>query len=856
MAAEIARWKWPDRGGQAELISLVHQAQQFVTGDRPTRQKLDQVTTKMLDLYPKADLPWAFYPSGKFNKVGFELSYETSVAAVESDASPGVPFVMLGCATNGEVFQKYSSLVKTLVYQRIMLLATTRDLPDTAEKRVELGFCDPVRVFVKFEPHKPEKVATGRLRLISSVSLVDQLCERILYSKQNNAEIAQWEVCPSKPGMGLDDTSLAKIYASFSTMQRPCEADMSGWDFGMQEWEMEWEAGFRAKLAGAESTPFATAMLNRVRCESLTLFMLSDGQFIAQRVAGKRCSGSYNTSAGNSRCRVMLGLLVGARSIFAMGDDSVEDVDLTADEAKAAYLAYGHVVKDWRECSRSSFGFCSTQLTKVNGTVKGEPLNWSRMTYRMLYATHDLESRLAQFVYETRGHKMADLLTSEVGRLVQLNVDTRKAQCARGGAQMSATKKKQPKKKKQPSGKSAPMAVAFSAPKKKSKMKSENKRGLTFTITHREYLEEVKTSSAGVVNNFTYNINAALIDSFPWLGVIGGNFQKYYFSKLLWEFTPSCATTTPGNLVMATNPDTHDPLFSSYEEFLGAQGSTQTNVWQKVVHNSLAVRDCGRVGLCRSSAVPSGADSNLYDAGNFQLQVAGSTPSITVGRLSVFYTVHFTIPVVNGGSDGAAYYYQNDDVEFTPSEWAYPLTLVEPLIKYGPTLFNVHNQSTLQFLRPGIYELFINLWDVVGGSTFSFVQNPSFQMPPGYTTVEPSSVLNRSWAGNVASGSLLITYLIYVGTSGVLASLWGSSPTDTTWGAIKVGIESVGSYYTSPGAFLSMNGELELKQAESVVMRVTKDKYVQRLLVEHLTKKKVPRVRKLEGKEGPTSDGS
>lgn len=336
----------------------------------------------------------------------FEMTYDTLLRDVKKDASPGMPFMSAAMQTNKQVLEKYGALVKGAVLERLELLAS-EDIVGKLDP-VDLvagGYCDPVRVFVKGEPHNQLKVSQGRLRLISSVSLVDQLVERFLYCKQNKAEIDAWESIPSKPGLGLNDESLLSIHnqvESWRSQGEIYEADISGWDFGMQEWELLWEADMRARLAGMVGTVYHRILRNRVWCEGTTLFMLSNGKFLAQLKHGKRCSGSYNTSAGNSRVRVMLGYLLGAKHIIAMGDDSVECFAGDSKPDIAGYESMGHIVKNYAH-SRVVFEFCSTRIYKDSkDQIRGEPVNWSRTMYRLMFAKDKHIERLSQFQYEMR----------------------------------------------------------------------------------------------------------------------------------------------------------------------------------------------------------------------------------------------------------------------------------------------------------------------------------------------------------------------------------------------------------------------------------------------------------------------
>lgn len=741
MAEAIVKWSWPHRGAEAELKSLLLQASNHIVATEPNPGVMKLATIRMLSQYPAADLPWAFL-DGNLTSKGFDYSYATALHGVEGDSSPGMPLAALGCMKNKEALEKFGPLIKKLVLARLVLLSTTVDLPTDATALVEQGFCDPVRVFVKFEPHNPKKIAEGRLRLISSVSLIDQLCERILYGKQNALEIAKWGEIPSKPGMGLDDNSLAKLHKKWLEFKEPHEADVSGWDFSVQSWELRWEADFRAELAGALGTEFHVALRARAHCEMWTLFMLSDGRLLAQGAPGKRCSGSYNTSSGNSRVRVLAGFLVGSRDIFAMGDDSVEDNSLDPEEVKARYLELGHVVKMYEPC-REGFEFCSTRIREQDGVVQGEPQNWARMTYRLLYSTHDFEERLEQYAYEMRGHKDAKRLIAVAKELLKLNVrqEVRELQCARGVAQNYPIMPSKGEKKKKPKKAKSKAVVPVAIVKKKAKKKSKQKQGAGvssvvrsmpvtigsvqrqrgpqinsgkgITVRHSEFLDTIPGSEAYSTqgSNQIYNLNPGLITEFPWLGTLGGMFESYTFNKLVFEVVSSAATTERGNMYMATQLDVEDANFTGVQDLMGYRGAATSNIWKSLTHDCLLG---GRPNLyIRTGSVPSGADPRLYDYGRFTLATEGCTTSSAIGKLYVHYEVTFYTPKVTLA--GALNFWRgwtSAPFEIVNSSW----------INYFLSgIFTVTNSSTapddyvtlnpsgsarhLQFNYPGLYQV-------------------------------------------------------------------------------------------------------------------------------------------------------
>lgn len=252
------------------------------------------------------------------------------------------------------------------MYERLKLLSEIELDPEiNAVDLVEKGLCDPVRLFVKQEPHPKKKIDSRRFRLISSVSVIDQIVERVLFGYQNRLEIAMWKTCPSKPGMGLSVATQAKaIWDDLKYKHTTCpaaEADISGFDWSVQAWELEADVEMRISL-GDFNAKTARAARNRFKCLSLSVFQLSNGRLIAQAVPGLMKSGSYCTSSSNSRIRCLMAKLIGSPWCIAMGDDSVEGF---VPNAQLLYEKLGHNCKDYILCD-ASFSESGTELCGVN----------------------------------------------------------------------------------------------------------------------------------------------------------------------------------------------------------------------------------------------------------------------------------------------------------------------------------------------------------------------------------------------------------------------------------------------------------------------------------------------------------
>jgi hypothetical protein len=284
-----------------------------------------------------------------------------------------------------------------LVIDRLDLLAE-KDISDLcAIELVKLGYCDPVRVFTKQEPHSTSKIRTGRMRQIFAVSIVDQLVERLLCADQNKREIALWDKIPSAPGLGLsDDNQLKGLYERIQILRGDtpaAEADIEGWDWSMKEWQMQWEAKARATL-GNFSERTTLILKNRYHCVAHSVYTMPDAKLVVLKEAGVQLSGCYNTSSTNSRLRVLIAYLIGARWALAMGDDCVEDSVVDAQER---YLALGHRVKMYNERT-DEFEFCSNLFTDRGAW----PVDGTKTLFRLLEQRKISPELIAQFRQEMR----------------------------------------------------------------------------------------------------------------------------------------------------------------------------------------------------------------------------------------------------------------------------------------------------------------------------------------------------------------------------------------------------------------------------------------------------------------------
>jgi len=328
-------------------------------------------------------------------------------------STPGVPWNSYG-PTNRHVLESARDVISRAVAQSFanMVFHGEKVFDMDAEQLVLNGIRDPVRVFIKNEPHKKSKADTGMWRLISGVSLVDQIKERIIGRFQNEAEIDSWVTCPSKPGIGLDDESLLEVAVCLRDMLSRglvCSSDISGFDWSVKGWELRADAERRRQLAGAsEASLFNFLLRVQAHCVANSVLVLPDGLMWAQLREGIQLSGSYWTSSTNSAMRLLMTLVARIRSGVApdpidqitMGDDSVERYWEGLD---VALRELGHEVKFVKIYrSIADVEFCS-HLWRDDGLAV--PVNPWKTLFRYLSHPPDSTSYLdwrAQLMYFVR----------------------------------------------------------------------------------------------------------------------------------------------------------------------------------------------------------------------------------------------------------------------------------------------------------------------------------------------------------------------------------------------------------------------------------------------------------------------
>lgn len=199
---------------------------------------------------------------------------------------------------------------------------------------VENPEADPIRIFIKGEPLKTKKLIEGKYRLISSVSLADQLIDAMVFGTMNDLAIENCMAIPNKAGWG-------PVNGGWKCVPHPSKAmmavDKSAWDWSVCAWLLELELELRRILCknikGVHGQLWwALAQRRYQLLFANPVFILSSGLLLRQLTPGIMKSGCKNTIVTNSICQVILHVLVCMITgeeldvIWAMGDDTLQGV--------------------------------------------------------------------------------------------------------------------------------------------------------------------------------------------------------------------------------------------------------------------------------------------------------------------------------------------------------------------------------------------------------------------------------------------------------------------------------------------------------------------------------------------------
>lgn len=243
--------------------------------------------------------------------------YERVLGRLDWTSSPGYPY--LRRATNNRQLFKVADDGSIDAGRKLWMW-------DLVSQRLKNRTSDPIRLFIKPEPTKIKKLEAGRYRLISSVSVADQIIDHMLFGDMNDKLIDVWPHIPSKPGW-------SHLIGGWRHVPKETwiAADKTGWDWTVRMWLIDLVLSLRASLCSNLTQEWVD--LARWRYTELfasPLFIASNGMLMRQKRPGVMKSGCVNTISDNSmmQCllhlRVCFELEIEPGELWSMGDDTLQ----------------------------------------------------------------------------------------------------------------------------------------------------------------------------------------------------------------------------------------------------------------------------------------------------------------------------------------------------------------------------------------------------------------------------------------------------------------------------------------------------------------------------------------------------
>lgn len=267
---------------------------------------------------------------------------------------------------------------------------------------------DNIKTFVKQEPHKASKIAEGRFRLISAVSVVDTMIDRILFSVWHRRALETVGETPCLLGW-------SPLKGGYRFLQRRYRGrnlclDKSLWDWTVTPQMVYLWYWFVINLANNPPQWWKDMVLMRFKALYRDArFEFSDGVVVVQPGWGIQKSGCFLTlilnSVGQSFCHYLANHAMGRdpqeNEPHAIGDDTIQpdfpDVEAYVEEIQRLgytvkevnrldYIEFaGFIVKD-DVCWPSYWQKHCYLLQRVDPRVEVETLD----SYQRIYAFEPL----------------------------------------------------------------------------------------------------------------------------------------------------------------------------------------------------------------------------------------------------------------------------------------------------------------------------------------------------------------------------------------------------------------------------------------------------------------------------------
>lgn len=264
-------------------------------------------------------------------------------------------------------------------------------------------------------------------RLISQISVVDQLVERFFLGDFSEKESKCYPNLPTLKGIGFDQLNAHIIGEQFRRMclktgRNPKLSDISGWEKQVTQQAVDAIADCMLRLHRGDNYETARRAIQWWRDTLLAcVYVMDNGEvldFIEWRV---QRSGDYFTTTLNGMLRILVAYYCGALAARAMGDDCAEWPDCDDQELFRRYEDVGLPLRGVEERTTDDFTICSHNFELRDGKWVCWLDTWARMAFGSAHNDNYDESTLLNYEDEIRNmpdnvqlgnewHKKEDIL--------------------------------------------------------------------------------------------------------------------------------------------------------------------------------------------------------------------------------------------------------------------------------------------------------------------------------------------------------------------------------------------------------------------------------------------------------------
>lgn len=326
--------------------------------------------------------PWKTHCKSMDNENWFEDEFEQALYDLDPKASVGLSYLTRQGSDIGTALG-WDPMLRSYNPSRVaMFKAAVRDRLANPEQ------ADPILVFVKPEPHKRAKLEQGRLRLISAVSVVDTMTDRVMFGWLQRVVLKTVGMTPVMVGWSPYRGGYLDLTARYHGLDALC-IDKSSWDWTVKGWLLIMSLDVIRRMA-VDAPAWWHDWLDR-RWTMLfrdAVYGFKTGERIKQPGWGVMKSGCYLTIVLNSLCQTILHAIVSRKmnmdpewTLFrCMGDDTIQKpvADLETYVEKLREL--GAIVKD--HCQGPMIEFCGHNMVGLYL----RPVYTSKHIFKLMFA--------------------------------------------------------------------------------------------------------------------------------------------------------------------------------------------------------------------------------------------------------------------------------------------------------------------------------------------------------------------------------------------------------------------------------------------------------------------------------------